>query len=94
MNVKAVHLPKISIDPPSPAGTFAFYASATAETSGILFACPCGCDTITSINFEADGRPQWTWDGNREAPTVSPSVRRLDGCQWHGWLRNGEWISC
>jgi hypothetical protein len=35
----------------------------------------------------------WTWDGNEEAPTLSPSVDcRVEdgGCGWHGWIRAGK----
>ena len=33
----------------------------------------------------------WEWDGNREAPTISPSVN-CGGCGWHGWIKAGEFI--
>ena len=39
------------------------------------------------------GKPHWQWDGNKEAPTLSPSILVYpaegftDG--WHGYLRNG-----
>lgn len=33
----------------------------------------------------------WEWDGNREAPTISPSVNCENVCGWHGWIRNGQW---
>jgi hypothetical protein len=29
----------------------------------------------------------WLWDGNREAPTISPSINIVG--QWHGFIRNG-----
>lgn len=36
---------------------------------------------------------EWLWDGNKEAPTLSPSivVKYYEGWTdgWHGWLRNG-----
>jgi hypothetical protein len=34
----------------------------------------------------------WEWDGNRERPTLSPSV----WCRgiWHGFLRAGRFESC
>ena len=31
----------------------------------------------------------WEWDGNREAPTISPSIN-CGGCGWHGWIRAGK----
>ncbi len=36
------------------------------------------------------GRPQWDWDGNREAPTFKPSVN-CKGC-WHGYIRGGRCV--
>ena len=34
----------------------------------------------------------WEWNGNRENPTLNPSVVAVVGGreQWHGWVRNGE----
>ncbi len=39
------------------------------------------------------GRPQWRWDGNREAPTFSPSINCADRGCWHGYIRNGRCVS-
>lgn len=38
----------------------------------------------------------WQWDGNRQSPTVTPSIRSLGGSRagWHGWLRAGKFMSC
>ena len=30
----------------------------------------------------------WGWDGNKESPTISPSINVIG--QWHGWFRNGK----
>lgn len=37
----------------------------------------------------------WKWDGNREAPTLTPSILHWGGgrgepATWHGWLRAGK----
>lgn len=34
----------------------------------------------------------WTWDGNRERPTLSPSIHAVG--HWHGYLRAGRFESC
>ena len=34
---------------------------------------------------------QWQWDGNEDAPTLTPSLHLVD--TWHGWMRNGELVS-
>lgn len=36
------------------------------------------------------GSAQWDWDGNREAPTFSPSIN-CGGC-WHGYIRAGRCV--
>lgn len=36
------------------------------------------------------GAAQWVWDGNREAPTFSPSID-CKGC-WHGYIRAGRCV--
>lgn len=30
----------------------------------------------------------WQWDGNREKPTLTPSINVTNG--WHGFVTNGE----
>lgn len=63
---------------------------------GFAFRCPCGCgrDGYLPIRPQQAPGPSWEWDGNRERPTLNPSVLQVGGCQWHGWLRNGVWESC
>ncbi len=39
---------------------------------GIGFWCP-GCEEMHAIKIE--GAPAWEWDGNVNAPTISPSIR-------------------
>jgi hypothetical protein len=38
------------------------------------------------------GVPQWDWDGNRDAPTFSPSINC--GKCWHGYIRKGRTVDC
>lgn len=41
-----------------------------------------------------DGEKPWGWDGDEDKPTLNPSVfldPQLPG--WHGWLRDGVWVS-
>ncbi len=48
-------------------------------------------------------RPRWTNSGTDDKPTLSPSVGikpwqdeddvESDGFHWHGWLRDGVWVS-
>lgn len=71
-------------------GAFAF----EAEQKGIFYVCPCGCNSEGFLGFRGlVDPPSWEFDGNTEKPTLSPSIRRLTGCKWHGFLRNGVWES-
>jgi hypothetical protein len=44
-----------------------------------------------------EGKPHWNWNGNREAPTLTPSILVhpypgwTDG--WHGYLTDGKLIT-
>lgn len=66
-----------------------------APVFGIHYVCPCGCGAHGSIAFRGrgyDNRPEWDWDGDREYPTLKPSIQRNTGCRWHGWLTRGYWV--
>lgn len=65
--------------------------------SGIGFMCPCGCGDASWVAFE--GRyewvgPQWKWNGSEDKPTLTPSLKKLGGCKWHGYLTDGVFRSC
>lgn len=71
------------------------------ERVGIGFDCPCGCDTRCHILFEnpVDGLgdlgpgtgPYWERKGDDfETLSLTPSIRRLDACKWHGYVTDGE----
>jgi len=94
MNVIATHiLDKIdAADTLGIPGAFQF----EANDKGIFYVCPCGCQSLGFLGFrglEDKERPSWEWDGNREKPTLSPSILRR-ACGWHGFLRGGAWESC
>lgn len=38
------------------------------------------------------GIAQWSWDGNRDAPTFAPSIN-CGGC-WHGYIQRGRCVNC
>lgn len=71
---------------------------------GIAFDCPCGCDSRCYIGFKnpPDGGPpcdvrdvNWQRQGDTfETITLSPSIQRIGGCGWHGWIQNGEVKTC
>jgi hypothetical protein len=62
----------------------------TDQPKRVIFACPRGkgdCQVPIRPNRNANGA-SWSWDGNRDAPTLAPSIN-CHHCGWHGWLRNG-----
>lgn len=60
---------------------------------GMAFRCPCGCgrDGYLPIRPPDDHGPSWEWNGDRQRPTLKPSIQQVGGCRWHGYLRNGVW---
>jgi hypothetical protein len=77
---------------------------------GLFYICPCGCGKEGYLAFEGkqkvqgyarryDG-PTWEWDGNKESPTLSPSILHEQKCvddvkvHWQGWLRGGVFEDC
>jgi len=61
--------------------------------------CPCGCGSpgilrvLRPIDAPHDSNT-WGWDGDEKSPTLSPSIRRLIHCKFHGHLQNGQWSTC
>lgn len=75
-------------------GAFEYFVSGDDKVTpkGIIYCCPCGCGVTGALDFRPHESPSWDWDGNRDKPTLSPSVHHVG--HWHGWLRNGVWESC
>lgn len=44
----------------------------------LFFYCP-GCEFCHSIKFGAGPGPRWTWNGDANRPTFSPSIRAVTG---------------
>ena len=59
-------------------------------------------DTIDIEGRTLAERPTWAWDGNRERPSIMPSLLihqindkgQIVGEHWHGFLTGGQWKSC
>ncbi|MCI0433881.1 MAG: hypothetical protein L0271_09525 [Gemmatimonadetes bacterium] len=76
-------------------GAFTF----AENDSHLIYGCPCcGEPRAVPIFTGTKVEKAWLWDGNREAPTLSPSIRHRGdlctppACSWHGWLRAGVWM--
>ena len=61
----------------------------------ICLRCPCGCGAKVQLSMAENRRPRWTarvdWLGR---PSVEPSIRRLDECQCHFWVKRGQILWC
>ena len=72
-------------------------------TAHILFVCPNGKRCGVLLGPQSVPRPApdkchtWAWDGNKDRPTITPSINCIaekDGkptglCGWHGFITNG-----
>ena len=75
------------------------YDTKDIKGAGVALDCPCGnCEpfrrlTIPFENPISGGRAKgcsWMREGSTlETLTLSPSIRRLEGCKWHGWIKGG-----
>lgn len=71
---------------------------------GISFECPCGCPDRVAVLFAnpLDGGPpyvpersQWHRAGETfENLTLAPSILRVGGCAWHGFIEAGNIRTC
>lgn len=72
------------------AGDFYFVDQADGSVWGLNHVCP-RCGHLGGMKFGDAGA--WSWNGNREAPTCTPSIlHSKETCGWHGFLTAGEFI--
>lgn len=70
------------------------FRSLDGEVKGIAFRCPCGCGGESWLPV-CRGERGWEWNGSVEAPSLTPSILQAGmACKWHGFLTNGEFVSC
>lgn len=77
-------------------GVFNFADNGIFPYNSIIYICPCGCGQLVSLPIALGDKQEryWFWNGNRDLPTLQPSIRRLDGCHFHGYLTTGVWTFC
>lgn len=68
----------------------------SGESNGhyCFFTCPRGkgrCVVPIKPNANPPHNRGWSWDGNVQAPTLSPSIL-CHGCEWHGYVRAGKLV--
>jgi hypothetical protein len=49
-------------------------------------------DSLRIQKCPPGGDRVWGWDGNEDAPTLTPSIHSPG--EWHGYLRSGKLESC
>ena len=94
------------------AGDYHLIEDANGAVTHIAYLCPCGrCNRFPSalpIDLgDQTGRPKWQWNGDKNRPTLTPSIQRrlsIQGnaehgiepheCNWHGFLTDGVFKSC
>lgn len=76
------------------AGTAQWQDGVNGIVACLAFTCPCGCGSIGTLPVAAGYSRMWNWDGNRELPTLTPSIQKLTPCKWHGYLTKGEFSPC
>lgn len=52
------------------------------------------CSGLLIRGRAGDQRPSWIWDGDRIAPTFSPSIN-CQSCpgKWHGFIEDGRCVN-
>lgn len=60
------------------------------HTGGLSFWCP-GCGESHSINTGGSRGPQWGYNGNDAAPTITPSIAVRSGHYAQGYSGGGCW---
>lgn len=66
-------------------GVWLAYIDRSHKTPMIYFACPI-CTTFGTVLL--DQPSGHTWNGDANAPTLSPSL--VTGCGFHGWVSDGN----
>jgi hypothetical protein len=67
------------------------------EVAGCFYVCPCGCRVVGFLSVRSAMRqesPSWEWNGDKDKPTMKPSIQKTSPCKWHGYLTDGVFKSC
>lgn len=82
---------------PHEPGEWTIRSQSSRGASGpyLIFGCPLkkgSCGVPLAPSAPLPNGALWTWDGNTEAPTVSPSINCTGGCGWHGYMKAGTLV--
>lgn len=76
-------------------GSAEFLCAENSKPTNLHFICPCGCGERDAIPIDtAPSEYAWHWNGDMERPTLTPSLQRTGGCNWHGYLTDGVFVPC
>ncbi len=87
--------------PPIPKGEWAWVIRKKGDDPDHLaYGCPCDTNCIEGravhncyIPVSRAKEPNgWKWDGDWKAPTLTPSIQRMDDCRWHGFMTAGKFV--
>lgn len=77
-------------------GDFFFYHDPKTGQRRFFCMLPAGHQCVIPIRPLLDptenGGHSWEWDGNEDAPTLTPSINSVG--TWHGFVTAGRMISC
>lgn len=71
--------------------------------SGVQFDCPCGGGKCVPLYIPFADTPNehgnlgCTWGRKGDSfdnITLTPSIRRMDNCKWHGYVTDGRIVNC
>jgi hypothetical protein len=55
------------------------------------FKCPCSCGNQLRLSLSSNDSPSWKVDVSDDGiASIHPSVRQINGCYSHFWLKEGE----
>lgn len=81
-------------------GLIQYLTNKEERINQMLIGCPCGCGDLRCVDIYQNGEkppsPSWLWDGNKEKPTLTPSIdfRVAHKSHWHGFLKIGIFKEC
>jgi hypothetical protein len=59
------------------------------------FRCPGGCEEVILLSLRAPKHPSWRVSSDwLQRPSLYPSVRQLNECKCHFWIRKGQVSWC
>lgn len=55
--------------------------------------CPCGCNDAILLSLNRTEYPSWSiYQDNLGRASISPSIKKLDGCKSHFFIKKGKLI--